>query len=60
MPKTEPFHSSKEAFHHDNTDCPEGQAVTEEFRREGTGGKRLCFYCTDLDAKEKAEESGGT
>jgi len=51
MVETSPWHSVKEDVHHDNTDCTEGNNIEPENRREGTGGKRKCKRCKQLDGE---------
>jgi len=55
MPKTSPWHSSKpEAdVYHNNTNCNTGNNIETENRRSGTGGKRLCSECADLNRQGK-------
>ena len=53
MPKTSPWHSIKTDVHHNNTKCNTGNNIEAENRREGTGGKRLCSECADLNSQGK-------
>ncbi len=48
--KVDPWHSVKpEAeVYHNHTDCNTGNNIESEYRRPGTGGKRLCFECKGL------------
>ncbi len=47
-----PWHSSREEFHHNNSDCEDGGEVLLE-SLEGTGGKRICSVCRTLDARDE-------
>ena len=49
MPRANPWHSIKQPVHHDNTSCKTGNNIERENFRWGTGGKRLCDECRDLD-----------
>lgn len=53
MPKTNPWHSINSDVYHNNTNCTEGNNIESENRREGTGGKRLCDRCKDLNSQGK-------
>lgn len=41
--------STDRAVYHDNTDCPEGQRILRENRREGKGGRPRCDRCSEMD-----------
>jgi hypothetical protein len=47
--RTQPWHSTKQNVHHDNTKCTEGNNIERENLRAGTGGKPLCQHCYRLD-----------
>lgn len=49
MARTSPWHSIRQAVHHDNTACTEGNNIERENWRSGTGGKPLCERCARLD-----------
>lgn len=53
MPQKSPWHSIKEQVHHNNTACTEGNNIEKENRREGTGNKRLCERCAELNRQGK-------
>lgn len=46
-----PFHSNKPwiLVYHNNTKCTEGNNIETENRRSGTGGKKLCQHCAELN-----------
>lgn len=48
MTRTAAFHSIKQAVHHDNTSCTEGNNIERENKRSGTGGKPKCSHCARL------------
>lgn len=43
------WHSIKADVHHNNTDCNTGNNIEKENVRSGTGGKRLCAECAQLN-----------
>jgi len=52
MPKTSPWHSVKQGdppVYHDNTECDKGNNIESENVRQGTGGRRRCDRCQELD-----------
>jgi hypothetical protein len=49
MPRTSPWYSAKESYHHDNTECGPGSEILQHNRIAGTGGKPLCPECARLD-----------
>jgi len=49
MPRTSPWYSAKESYHHDNTACGPGSEILRHNRIAGTGGKPLCPECAKLD-----------
>jgi hypothetical protein len=51
MPRIYPWHSIKQDVHHDNTRCTEGNNIESYNRRDGTGGKPLCYHCSMLDSQ---------
>ena len=53
MPKKAPWHSVKENVYHNNTKCTEGNNIEKENLRTGTGGKRLCTHCAELNRQGK-------
>ncbi len=52
MTQTSPWHSKAEPSgpHHNNNKCTEGNNIETYNRVEGTGGKRLCSRCAELNA----------
>lgn len=51
MPNTQPWHSTlatDRPLSHDDTHCPEGQAIEVKDRRSGDGGRDPCLYCAGL------------
>ena len=46
----DPWHSVKpEAeVYHNHTDCNTGNKIEDEYRKSGTGGRRLCAECKGL------------
>ena len=53
MPKTSPWYSILSDVYHNNTNCNTGNNIEKENRREGTGGRRLCSECDDLNKAGK-------
>ncbi len=53
MSQTTPWHSIKEAHYHNNNKCGPGSEIPPHNRMSGTGGKRLCRDCADLNARGK-------
>ena len=53
MPKTAPWHSTKQPKHHNNTECNTGNNIEKENLRSGTGGKPLCEECAKLNAQSR-------
>lgn len=53
MPKASPWHSTKQAVHHDNTKCGPGSEIPASNRVAGTGGKPLCNDCGSLNRQGK-------
>jgi hypothetical protein len=53
MPQVAPWHSVKQPFHHNNTNCNTGNNIEQENRRDGTGQKPLCKECERLNAAKK-------
>ncbi len=51
MPKTAPWHSVLSNVFHNNTNCNTGNNIEREYVRPGTGGKRLCTECANLNAQ---------
>ena len=51
MPRRSPWHSVKQDVHHNNTNCNTGNNIEPENIRQGTGGKRLCHECADLNRR---------
>lgn len=49
MPQTRPWHSILQPVYHNNTNCNTGNNIEREYLRSGTGGKRPCKECTDLN-----------
>ncbi len=52
MPKLPAFHSRKEVFHHDNSQCGLGVMILRHNRIQGTGQKPLCKNCDKLNDEE--------
>ena len=46
--KKSPWHSIKQPFYHNDTDCNTGNNIETENLRQGTGGKPLCKECARL------------
>ncbi|NLH48894.1 MAG: hypothetical protein GX444_09860 [Myxococcales bacterium] len=55
MPKVAAFHSTKKGtdVYHNNSACTEGNNIEKEYRKEGTGGHRLCVHCQRLNRDEE-------
>ena len=56
MPKASPWHSVKPndpQVYHNNTKCTEGNNIEAKNRRSGTGGRRLCKRCAELNEQGK-------
>lgn len=53
MPRVNPWHSTLQNVHHNNSNCNTGNNIERENRREGTGNKPLCKECADLNAAGK-------
>lgn len=53
MAKTSPWHSIEPnaEVYHNNTKCTVGNNIEKKNIRPGTGGKRLCKQCEDLNKK---------
>ena len=51
--KKSPWHSIKSDKHHNNTECNTGNNIERENRRRGTGDKRLCKECANLNRRRK-------
>lgn len=52
MTKVASWHSVKQGarpVHHDNNQCTEGNNIEAQYRRPGTGNRRLCEHCDRLD-----------
>jgi len=49
--RVSPWHSIMRDVHHNNTACTEGNNIETRYRRQGTGGKRLCKRCKELNAE---------
>lgn len=50
-----PFHSKRKEVevYHNNNKCTEGNNIERENLRQGTGGRRLCERCKDLNREER-------
>jgi len=51
MTSTQPWHSTvatDRPLYHDDTRCPEGQAIALKNRRSGDGGRDPCDHCAGL------------
>lgn len=53
MPRTFPWHAVTSDTYHNNSGCAAGKAILQGEHREGTGGKRLCKRCMELNRKER-------
>jgi len=53
LPKKGSWYSRKQHVHHNNTECNTGNNIEKENIRHGTGGRRLCKECGNLDKKRK-------
>jgi hypothetical protein len=53
MPQRAPWHSVKQPDYHNNTACKTGNNIEPENLRQGTGGKRLCKECEELNRQGK-------
>ena len=53
MAKTSPYHSPKQPVYHNNSRCTEGNNIERKNRTSGTGGKRLCERCKELNKQGK-------
>lgn len=49
MPKAPSWHSIKSQVYHNNTACNTGNNIERENRRSGTGDKKLCSECANLN-----------
>ena len=48
MGNTRPWHSIAETdpkVYHDDTRCADGRSIQQQFRRDGTDGRRKCEQC---------------
>jgi hypothetical protein len=48
MANMRPWHSIIETdpkVYHDDSRCPDGNAIAPQYRREGTDGRRKCEQC---------------
>jgi hypothetical protein len=51
MTNTQPWHSTvatDRSLYHDDTRCPEGQAIASKDRRPGDGGHDPCPHCASF------------
>ncbi len=56
MPKVAPIHSVKQyapQVYHDNSACTERNNIERQYIRQGTGNRRLCEHCADLNRQGK-------
>lgn len=51
--RSAPWHSATSDVHHNNRKCTTGNNIETLNLRQGTGGKRLCKDCADLNRKKK-------
>ncbi len=51
MPRRAPWHSVKQPVYHNNSNCNTGNNIERENVRQGTGGKRLCKECAELNRR---------
>lgn len=61
MPKTKPYHSTKSGtlVYHDNDQCVDGNNIETYYRKDGTGGLKLCHRCLEENVKESLEKKKG-
>ena len=48
MPLTDPYHTIEPEVHpvyHNKSNCPDGERIKPENRRDGTDGRPLCQEC---------------
>ena len=53
MPKKDPWHSTKQNVHHNNSNCNTGNNIERENLKQGTGNKPLCSECEKLSRDNK-------
>ncbi len=53
MAKKAPWYAVKAGVYHDNTECKIGNKIKPENKRSGTGEKRKCKRCVELDDQGK-------
>ena len=50
--KVKAFHSSKTpGVYHISNKCTEGDNIEPQYKKEGTGGGRLCAHCARLQSQ---------
>jgi len=52
-----PWHSAVLGVYHDNTACGEGQSISLQHLRAGTGQRPLCAICAQFDEDEAKQDS---
>lgn len=52
--KASPWHSIKSSVYHDDTECNTGNNIERENWRSGTGGKRHCDECAEIQRRRPA------
>jgi len=51
--KVNPFYSPKQQVYHDCSNCTEGNNIEKENKKPGTGGRRHCSRCAELQRQGK-------
>ena len=51
MAKVKAFHSTlrSTSVYHNNDECTEGNNIEKRNLQQGTGGKKLCHHCNNLN-----------
>ncbi|GAH11183.1 unnamed protein product [marine sediment metagenome] len=55
IPKVESWHSVKGDVYHNHTKCDTGNNIEFENRKIGTGNKKLCLKCAELDVRDSID-----
>ena len=58
MLRKETWHSVRQNVYHNNRDCTEGNNIEPWHCAPGTGGRRLCKRCRDLNEYQEGWEEG--
>jgi hypothetical protein len=54
MARVVPFHSTKNpGVYHVCTNCTEGNNIESQYKKQGTGGGRMCSRCEDLTKSDR-------